>query len=88
MEDPIISVQQMDQLASGALETSIKVPNMANVLVLAKKGDPPGSKLRDNSFRRVLCGTVVDYLNLHDFRPRVLKQHAFQSLAKEGGTIV
>jgi hypothetical protein len=54
MRNPVVAVQQMDQMAARALETRIEVPAVANVLRLTKKGNPPAPECRDDCLRVVL----------------------------------
>ena len=68
-------MQQVYELAARPLQTGVEVPDDADVLGLAVEGDAPTAEPRDHVLRVVGGRVVVDDLDLHRLRPRVLREH-------------
>ena len=72
IHDAIITVQEMNQLSRRAFEAGVKIPRMADITWLLIETNAAPSQFLNNRRRVILRRVVVDDLDLHGIRPRVL----------------
>jgi hypothetical protein len=72
-------VQDVHPVASRPLDAAIPGIRQTSVLGFAVERHPAGAKSLSNFKCCVVLGAVINYLDLHLLRPRVLLEHAAQS---------
>ena len=75
LEHEVVAVQQVYELAARPLQAGVQVADNADVFGLAVEGDASSAEPRDHVLRIVGGRVVVDDLDLHRLRARVLREH-------------
>jgi hypothetical protein len=88
LEYEVVAVQQMYELAARPLQAGIEVAHDADVLGLAVECDAASAEPHDHVLRIVGGRVVVDHLDLHQLRSRVLCEHGAQRPFEIAGAVV
>ena len=78
----VVAVQEMHQMAAGALQRRREIRRHPGVARLAEELDAAAAELVDDRARIVAHRMVVDDLDLHDLGTGVLREHAPERLAQ------
>jgi hypothetical protein len=71
----VVAMKQVNEVTAAALKTCLEVPSMTNVFQLALKNDTALPYIPHDCFGFVLRGVIIDHLNLHLFRAKILCEH-------------
>src|SRR5437016_3612614 len=85
---PVVAVEDMNETPNRSLQTGIEVLRYPDVLRLPIECNPTAAEPTDNFLRVVARRTVIDYFDLHDFRPRALGKDTAKGCRQKPRTIV
>src|SRR5690606_12361867 len=74
----VVAMQKMDQFTPGAVQAGLKIPQASPVEGLLVITDPAPAYPLHQGPQISIGTTIVNYLNLHLIRSRVLNQHTFE----------
>jgi len=82
----VVLVQDMHPITSRALDASVPRIRQALVFGFVMEHHPPGANPASNFGSGIIVRTVIDYLDLHLVRPRILPKDARQRFLQKIGT--